>query len=210
MPSGLSAPSLRLCRHAGPCEALVWRNQTARVALTRDDCVAASVAGLPPEIVAALRQNWKAETLIRLLAELLLHADLRPDDRVLVAGPTWPWLAALLDGTTLIFAASGDLLDAASQESATVLVAPQHALSKAAFQRPGPRLGLARLRTIIATGGPLSPEARRRIYTWLKADVMLLARTGEAFWGTPLDPVLAQPMATPAFFMPPAAVPPRG
>ena len=68
---------------------------------------------------------------------------------------------------------------------------------------------LLELRTIVATGGPLSPEGRRRIYTWVKADVMLLARSGDTFWGNPLEPVLAQQGGAPAFFMPPAATPAR-
>lgn len=202
----LTGPSLRLCRHGGLREALVWRNQALRISLTGDDC-AASVAALPrevtpalpPDIAAALRRDWTAEMLIWPAAELLLHADLRPDDRVLVAGATWPWLAALLEGTTVIFAAPDDLLNVAQQECATVLVAAPEVLSEAAFRRPGRRLELAQLRTIVASGGPLSPETRRRIYTWVKADVMLLARTGDRFWGNPLDPVLAHPPARPAF-----------
>ena len=36
---------------------------------------------------------------------------------------------------------------------------------------------------------------------------MLLARTGDTFWGNPLEPVLAQPPATPAFLTPPASTP---
>ena len=91
-----------------------------------------------------------------------------------------------------------DLLDQAADASASVLVAPAQVIAEAAFQHPQ-RPDLSALRTIIATGGPMSPEARRRIYTWVKADVMLLARSGDAFWGNPLEPVLAQPQATPAF-----------
>jgi hypothetical protein len=205
----LDAPSLRLCRHAGPQEALVWRNETARVSLTRDDW-ATSVSALPPDMVAALKRDWPVQTLIRPVAELLLHTDLRPDDRLLVADGNWPWFAALLEGTTLIFAAPEDLLQAAEEENATVLVAKPHLLANAAFRRARRRPGLSHLRTVIAAGGPLSPDARRRIYTWLKADVMLLARAGERFWGSPLDPVLAQPSATPAFVTRSAAAPVTG
>ena len=118
------------------------------------------------------------------LADQLLFADLRPDDRLFVAGPhcTDPFARAALD-------------------RASVLVAPAQSLAKAAFQRPT-RADLPDLRTIIATGGPMSPNARRRIYTWVKADVMLLARSGNTYWGNPLEPVVAQPPATPAFFTP--------
>jgi hypothetical protein len=202
----LAAPSLRLCRHTGPREALVWRDRAARVSLTRDDCDAA-LAGPPPDIITALRRDWATETLIRPFAELLLHTDLRPDDRLLVSGASWPWLAGLLGGTTLIFSRPDDLLNAAEEEGATILVAAPHVLAEAAFPRSGRWPALSHLRTVVASGGPLSPEARRRIYIWLKADVMLLARTGDTFWGNPLEPVLAQPTARPAFVMPRAEAP---
>jgi acetoacetyl-CoA synthetase len=148
--------------------------------------------------------------LIRPLAELLLHADLRSDDRLLVAaGPAWPWLAALLEGTAIILAAAtpASLLATAAEERASVLVAPAQTLAEAAFQRARHRPNLAALRTIIATGGPLSPEGRTRIYTWIKSDLMLLARSGDTFWGNPLEPIYARPAATPAFLTPPASDP---
>ncbi len=201
---------MRLARHAGLREALVLsRRGGARVAFSRDDLAAAPsrTASLPPEIAAPLQRQWRPDALLRPLAELLLHADLRPDDRLLVTGPPWPWLAALLEGTTVILAAAIDLLQAAATERASVLVAPARSLAEAAFQRARARPDLSSLRTIIATGGPLSPEGRRRIYTWVKSDLMLLARTGDTFWGNPLEPVLAQPPATPAFLTPPASAP---
>jgi hypothetical protein len=117
----------------------------------------------------------------RALADCLLFADVRPDDRLFAAEPDCP-----------------DPLAGAAREQATILLAPAKSLAGAAFRRTT-RPDLADLRTIIATGGPMSPEARRRIYTWVKADVMLLARAGDTYWGNPLDPVLARPPATPAF-----------
>jgi acetoacetyl-CoA synthetase len=145
---------------------------------------------------------------VRPLADLLLHADLRPDDCVLVAGgAAWPWLAALLEGTKLVLAAATpeSLLATAAAEGASVLVAPAQWLGEAAFQRPRHRPNLGRLRTIVATGGPLSPEGRIRVYTWIKSDVLLLARTGDTLWGNPLEPVYARAAATPGFFTPPAS-----
>ncbi len=172
------------------------------------DC-AGRLSPSPPDsgVAKLLEQRWPPATLIRPMAELLLHADLRPDDRLLVCGPAWPWLAALLERTAIILAAPTDLLATAAAERATVLVVPAQALAEAAFQRPRHRPDLRALRTIIATGGPLSPEGRRRIYTWVKADLMLLARTGDTFWGNPLEPVRAQPQATPAFLTPPPSAP---
>jgi hypothetical protein len=165
---------------------------------------------LPADIAAPLTRLWPPGLLIRPLADLLLHADLRPDDRLLVAGSVaWPWLAGLLEGTTVILGAANvaGLLAAAADAAATVLVAPAPVLAEAAFLRPRQRPNLARMRTIIATGGPLSPEGRTRIYTWIKSDVMLLARTGDTFWGNPLEPVYARPAASPGFFTPPASNP---
>lgn len=137
----------------------------------------------------------------RELAEFLLHADIRPDDRLLVQGP---WI---VQPDVSISPAS--LFVATAERHASILVAPALILAEAAFQRSR-HPDLSALRTIIATGGPMSPEARRRIYTWVKADVMLLARNGGTFWGNPLEPVLARPHAMPAFLMPrPSARGPR-
>ena len=144
-------------------------------------------------------------SLIRGAAEALLLADLRPDDQVVVLGPARPWLAAQRDGTAF-FPASGDPLAATARVQGSVLIAPAQVLAEAAFRR-AERPDLSSLRTIVATGGPLSPEGRRRIYTWIKRDLMLLARTGDTYWGNPLDPVLARPAASPAFLMPPALTP---
>lgn len=126
------------------------------------------------------------------LADWLLFADMRPNDQLMV-----------VDG------AETGLFDRAGGQDASVLIAPARTLAASAFRRPH-RPNLANLRTIIATGDPMSPEARRRIYTWVKADVMLLACAGSTYWGNPLEPVLAAPRATPAFLTPrPSARPPR-
>ena len=203
---------LRLARHSGTREALVFRRADGlRLGLSRDELVCASLepSALPAELAAPLARLWPPASLIRPCAELLLHADLRPDDRLLVVGPAWPWLAALLEGCTVILAApaTAALLAVAAEERATVLVAPAQTLAEAAFQRPRSRPNLASLRSIIATGGPLSPEGRRRIYTWVKSDLMLLARTGDTVWGNPLEPVPVRPIASPALLTPPASDP---
>ena len=202
--------ALCLASRGGSQEALVLRRvDGSRHALSRDEVRRMHLGSIafPAEIVAPLARLWPHAVLIRPLADLLLHADLRPDDRLLVVGPAWPWLAALLEGTAVILAAPAGLLATAAAERASVLVAPAQILAESAFQRPRRRPDLARLRTIIATGGPLSPEGRRRIYTWVKSDLMLLARTGDTLWGNPLEPVLARPPATPALLTPPASTP---
>ncbi len=205
----LSDEAQRLARHGGPREGLVLRTTGgSRLSFNRDGI--SRNEALPAELAAPLGRLWPSATLIRPVADLLLHADLRPDDRLLVVGPAWPWLAALLEGTAIILAAPAptDLLAIAAEEAATVVVAPAPLLAEAAFQRARRRPDIGNLRTIVATGGPLSPEGRRRIYTWVKSDLMLLARTGDTVWGNPLEPVLARPPATPAFLTPPVSVPP--
>ena len=168
--------------------------------------------GEPASFAEAIRafagQTAAASPLIPPLAEALLHADLRPDDRALVSGPVMPWLAAQANGTAILTAATADPLAEAADQAASVLVAPEQVLANAAVRRPR-RLALAPLRIIVAAGGPLSPEARRRIYTWVKADVILLARTGDTLWGNPLEPVLARPPATPALLTPRPSAPER-
>jgi hypothetical protein len=218
----LPGEAVCLARHSGTQEALVFlRADGSRLALSRNEVRRVCSDPLPPapsregagrgweEVATPLARLWPPATLIRPLADLLLHADLRPDDRLLVMGSAWPWLAALLEGTAVILAAPSTptVLAVTAEERATVLVAPAQTLGEAAFQRPRHRPDLSSLRMIIATGGPLSPEGRRRIYTWVKSDLMLLARTGDTIWGNPLEPVLARPPATPALLMPPAADP---
>jgi len=225
-----------LARHSGTQEALVFRRADgSRFAFCRDEVRRICGSPLPPAssrkgrerfqteasppplagggwgegVATPIARLWPPAALIRPLADLLLHADLRPDDRLLVLGSAWPWLAALLEGTAVILAAPSTptLLALTAEERASVLVAPAQTLGEAAFQRPRHRPDLANLRAIIATGGPLSPEGRRRVYTWVKADLMLLARTGDTLWGNPLEPVLARPPATPALLTPPASDP---
>jgi hypothetical protein len=225
----LSDKPLQLARHPGSKDTLVIRRLgSERVVLSADDfctlrpcaegpattvnakCHSDGAHALPPDIAASLTRLWPPALLIRPLADLLLHADLRPDDRLLVIGSAaWPWLAALLEGTAVILAAAAPatLLATAADEAATVLVAPAQTLAEAAFRRGRRRPNLAALRTIIATGGPLSPEGRTRIYTWIKSDLMLLARTGDTFWGNPLEPVYTRPIASPSFFTPPTSHP---
>jgi hypothetical protein len=200
-----------LVRRAGPSEAVAIRALGAgRIALSHDQVRDFYLEGAPPaalsaEVRAPLARAWSGRPLIRPLAELLLHTDVRPDDRLLVTNnPAWPWLAALREGALIILATATPtrMLAIAAEEEATILVAPAQTLTDTAFPRPRDRPDLSRLRTIIATGGPISAAGRRRIYTWLKADLMLLARSGDAFWGNPLEPVLVHPPASPGFFRP--------
>jgi hypothetical protein len=212
----LPAEPASLARNEGQQEALVLRRQGGeRIALSRDDVLSASRRSddsrlrLPSDVSSPVTRLWPTATLIHPLADLLLHADVRPDDRLIVVGSTWPWLVALLEGAAVILAtATADaVLETVADEGATVLVTPAQTLAETAFHRLRRRPHLANLRTIIATGGPLSPEGRTRTYTWIKSDLMLLARTRDTLWGNPLEPVYARPVATPGFFTPPASTP---
>lgn len=175
----------------------------------------AEFAGLPLHSLSAPRggegrvevgESRRALEVVRQHAEVLLHADLRPDDRVLVAaGPPWPWLLARRYHTQVVLASPlsrSALMPRAAEEQASVLVADAGTLPDAAFQRAGRRPDLSRLRCVVALGGPLAPEARARVYTWLKSDVLLLARAGDRLWGSPLDPVPSRPSPPLSFFRP--------
>ena len=195
----------RIGRHTGEREALVLRDSEGeRRAFSRDE-LTASATSLPTDIATALIRLWPRASLARPLADLLLHQDIRPDDRVmLAASPSWPALAALLEGATLIFHAGRPdrLLAAVAEEQASILVAPAAWLADMSFQRSIPRPDLRALRSIVVTGGPLAPEARIRVSTWIKPNLMLLARAGDTIWGNPLEPVRVKPVASPALFAP--------
>jgi len=130
----------RLPRHAGIREALVCRTTAGpRRAWSRDALLHDTPADLPPELGRLLRPACAPDRLTGAMAMLLLDADLRPDDRVLVAGTgAWPWVCALLEGATLILdeTEAGDLARAAMEERATLLVAPSAWLARS----PAPRL----------------------------------------------------------------------
>ena len=47
------------------------------------------------------------------------------------------------------------------------------------------------VRSIIATGGPPPPATVSRISAVVAPDLMVLARSDDTLWGSPLDPVFA-------------------
>jgi len=208
--AGLPEGPSRVTRHAGEREALVLRGTDgSRRAISRDelavDPVGLSKLGLPSDITTAVTRLWPRASLTRALADLLLHQDIRPDDRILVAAnPSWPALAALLEGATIILDAGRPdrLMASVAEEQASVLIAPAAWLADLSFQRSMNRPDLRALRSIVITGGPLAPEARIRVSTWIKPNLMLLARAGETIWGNPLEPVRVRPSPSPALFAP--------
>jgi len=148
-------------------------------------------AGLPDDADAAS---------VRREAGLLLHLDLRPDDTLLVAGGSdWSGARRYVTSVTKHDARTpGALLRAAAGTGVSVLVAPAAQLDREAFRLGAGRLDLARLRLVVVLGGPMPGNARARLYTWVKPDLMLVARAGDTVWGDPLSPVLRAPPARPA------------
>ena len=216
-PGILFAPSPERRATTNAWAFLHWLRHTGRMAASAPEAapswhalrgfLAAAPDGGAAALAAFLRCD-PADPALFPLGALALHADLRPDDRLLVAGlaadaPPWPlpWPLARRLGTTVLHAAlpPRGLLAAAAAERATVLAAPAAWLADAAFPHPA-RPDLAPLRTLIALGGPMAPEARARVHAWIKADVLLLADAGGTVWGNPLSPVLRRPPAEPALF----------
>ena len=151
-------------------------------------CLVAAVAADPAAALAQFRALAGPGPDAR--ADLLLWADLRPDDVILLAAvPAAAWQAAEV---AALRSTTEDPLTAAATTGATVLVLPATRLETASFPRPA-RADLAALRTVILLGGPASPAARARALAWIKPDLLLLGRAGSRFWGNPLDPVLAAP-----------------
>ena len=152
---------------------------------------------------------------IRRTAALLLHLDLRPDDRVLIDAGASHALGDIAYGAATILHRQGAqaLLQTASDAAASVILAHAATLSSATFRQPAGRHALATLRLVAAFGNALSPTVRTRIYTWVKADVMLLASAGDTVWGDPLSPVLRVPQPRPALgatLRPPPSANPDG
>ncbi len=161
---------------------------------------AAEFAGFAGAVRAFARlPNENDPARLRHEAGLLLHLDLRPDDTLLVADASdWSGAARYVTSVTRHDGDRGTLLRAAADAGASVLAAPAAQLDRVAFRLGAGRLDLARLRLVLALGGPMAANTRVRLYTWVKPDLMLLARAGDTVWGDPLSPVLRAPPPRPA------------
>ena len=151
--------------------------------LSRDALLApAECAGLPAAISDALRRAWPRQMLGRALAETLLWQDVRPDDRVMIAGvPAWPALSALAEGACVV-------LYAGQQPSLTPAIASERisvALVGADWQDALPEAGAAgaSLRGVALAGGAWSAASNG-----FAPHVRRLAVDGVVAWGNPLDP----------------------
>jgi acetoacetyl-CoA synthetase len=147
-------------------------------------------------------------TLIQHLKDLLLHVDLKREDRVLHAAvpgnPEWYWLtSALAAGSTLVLAGDAlDLDDSAAwdlvdEQAISVLATDTGQLAAFAASSLQPRDShkLLSLRTILATGAAPPPAVIEQIYARGKERMMLSVCGGDGggmcllALGCPLLPV---------------------
>ncbi|MFQ5849904.1 MAG: acetoacetate--CoA ligase [Candidatus Binatia bacterium] len=131
-------------------------------------------------------------TLIQHLKELVLHTDLKPDDRVFYfttcGWMMWNWLVSSLATGATVFLYDGSpfhpgpaaLLDFAEQEGMTVFGTSARYLSaiEKAGVKPGKTHNLACLRAILSTGSPLAPESFNYVYRDIKSDIQLSSISG--------------------------------
>ena len=131
-------------------------------------------------------------TLLQHLKELVLHTDLRPDDRIMYFTTTgwmmWNWLvSSLAVGATVVLydgAPMRDgrlvLWDVVAREKVTVFgtSAKWLSLSEKAGSAPQRTHDLGALRTILSTGSPLAESSFDYVYRDVKGDVCLSSISG--------------------------------
>lgn len=148
-------------------------------------------------------------TLLQHYKELLLHADLKREDRVFyfttLGWMMWNWLvSALAVGSTIVlydgapFPSQADALwDMAAREKLTVFgtSAKYLAMCEKNGLEPGASHDLSALRTILSTGSPLALHSFDYVYSKIKQDVHLASISGGTdivscfAGGNPIGPV---------------------
>ena len=131
-------------------------------------------------------------TLIQHLKELVLHTDLKPDDRLFFfttcGWMMWNWLVSgLATGATVIlydgsplYPRPETLFDIAEQEDITIFGAGAKyfsAIEKAGV-KPVKTHSLGKLKSILSTGSPLPPESFDYIYRDIKNNIHLASISG--------------------------------
>ncbi|MFI5256087.1 MAG: acetoacetate--CoA ligase [Gemmatimonadales bacterium] len=130
-------------------------------------------------------------TLLQHLKELVLHTDLRPDDRILYFTTTgwmmWNWLvSSLAVGATVVLYDGSPvrskpvLWDVCEAESVSIFgtSAKWLTLSEKSGTVPKETHDLSALRAILSTGSPLTPPGFDYVYEQVKADVRLSSISG--------------------------------
>jgi len=131
-------------------------------------------------------------TLLQHLKELLLHTDLKRDDRFFYyttcGWMMWNWMASgLATGATVIlyegspfYPGPSAMFDLVDEQKITVFGTSAKAIS--AWQKAGvkPREthSMESLKTILSTGSPLAPESFDYVYTDIKKDLCLSSIAG--------------------------------
>ena len=131
-------------------------------------------------------------TLIQHLKELVLHTDLRREDRIFYfttcGWMMWNWLvSSLAVGATIVlydgspfYPEPAQLFDLAEQERLTVFgtSAKYIAVAEKAGLQPVATHDLSALRTVLSTGSPLAAESFNYVYQKVKKDVCLASISG--------------------------------
>ena len=130
--------------------------------------------------------------LLNHLKELVLHTDLKRDDVILYLTTCgwmmWNWLvSSLAVGATIVlydgnpfYPAPQSLWQTAEEEGITVFGTSARYLAalEQAGGRPGKIFRLERLRSVLSTGSPLSPEGFDYVYRKIKGDLQLASISG--------------------------------
>lgn len=131
-------------------------------------------------------------TLLQHLKELVLHTDLRREDRILYfttcGWMMWNWLvSSLAVGATVVlyegspgYPSADSLFDVVAEEEVTVFGtgAKYLAALEKAGARPRETHRLDALKTILSTGSPLAPQSYDYVYRDVKEDVLLASISG--------------------------------
>ena len=131
-------------------------------------------------------------TLLQHLKELMLHTDLRRDDRILYyttcGWMMWNWLvSSLAVGATVVLYDGAPILrnravmwDIVAEEGVTVFGTSARwiALTEKDGRRPRDTHDLSALRAILSTGSPLAPSSFDYVYEAVKPDVRLSSISG--------------------------------
>ncbi|MBV9655269.1 MAG: hypothetical protein JOZ42_11975, partial [Acetobacteraceae bacterium] len=123
--AGLPERPSRLLVRPAPGGALVLREGGGRQSWPAERLAGGELNGLPAAWSAIFAAVHAPEALTAAASLLLLQADLRPDDRVVLASEAaWPWAYALREGAVLV-AASAHTTEILKQivegENATIL-----------------------------------------------------------------------------------------
>ena len=150
-------------------------------------------------------------TLIAHLKELLLHTDLKREDRIFYfttcGWMMWNWLVSSLAVGSAIMLFDGSpfhpgpevLWEYAQKEGITIFGTSARYLAaiENAGLKPGEKYGLEELRAVLSTGSPLSIESFRYVYREIKQDLCLSSISGGSdivgcfALGNPIGPVYA-------------------